>query len=71
MPRVHEAGLCPIQGQLLRALASLIQDPGDDISPWFAEGAPAGVTMPFDLGRTFAPSAPSDTVDPLSLQTDV
>eukprot|EP00971_Amphidinium_carterae_P287553 5707877-Amphidinium_carterae.1 len=32
MPRMHEAGLCPIQGQLLRALASLMRDPGDDIS---------------------------------------
>eukprot|EP00971_Amphidinium_carterae_P225841 4479366-Amphidinium_carterae.1 len=54
-PRVRERALCPIQGMLLRALACVIHDLGDDLGHWFTEGAPAGVTRSFELSRAFAP----------------
>eukprot|EP00971_Amphidinium_carterae_P241632 4798002-Amphidinium_carterae.1 len=67
-------GGSPIVPALLHGVATALGDPADDVSHWFHQGAPAGITIFPSLDRTFARtdgSHISHPLDPHSLQSDL
>eukprot|EP00971_Amphidinium_carterae_P257210 5106220-Amphidinium_carterae.3 len=51
--------LSSIRHDLLSGIARCFNDPGDEITHWLVEGAPAGVVRDFMLDRTFEKAADS------------
>eukprot|EP00971_Amphidinium_carterae_P062261 1232550-Amphidinium_carterae.1 len=59
-----------IRHDLLIGLEHCFNDPGDDITQWFVEGAPAGVMPNFALDKTLEKTADSQPCQQGDSSTD-
>eukprot|EP00971_Amphidinium_carterae_P173466 3438532-Amphidinium_carterae.1 len=62
--------LSSIRHDLLSGIAHCFNDPGDEITHWLVEGAPAGVVRDFMLDRTFEKADSSRPKEPGELYSD-